>query len=286
MARVKLNSQLTASGLAIPASVLEAQTIYKKGRSHLWRKAYLGQIKERTKSMIKDFKVKKAIGIVFTILGVRVVSDYLKSRRALRSKLTLIGQTLSIELARDPALREAIKILVKSYPYLSVNKKGEIYLSSFSGSIIDKSSVYGDLFNPENLNPQAGESYKAKKAFGQKLSLKSLLSVGNPKFEKAIGTSTIAGSPATAPINVTTAIMGNNELRIFSRTTTGGVIKSEERVINSRQVKSKRLVASSAAGKKILLVEVEETGKPIEVIRLELDAKKADSMFKGFNIRK
>lgn len=286
MARVKLSSQVT-----IPASVVEAQTTYKKARSGLWRKAYFGQIAERTKSMWSDFKIHKALGVIFTILPFRLGHDYLKSRKALRSKLDLIGQTISIEMARDPALRKSLEKLAKSYPYLSVNRKGEIFLSSFSGSILDKSTVFGKIFNPETSNLQRKEINASNQAFGQKLNLKALLSRGNPKFEKAKIISRGSGSAVTPAKNVTATLMGNNEIRIFTRTVTAGVTRSKDRIITPDQVRSKKIVdgpavTPPATPTKILLLRVKEAGKPVELIRLELEAKKADAMFKGFVIKK
>lgn len=280
MARIKLSSKI-----AIPASVQDVQKAYEKSRKGLWGKAYFGQLEKRTKSMKSDFKIHKAIGVLFTFLGVRVVSDYLQSRRALRSKLAIIGHTLSAEMARNPVMRKSIADLVKQYPYLFVNKKGEIFLSSFSGSVIDPSTVFGKIFNPDNLKPQVLETYRQSQAFGQKLDLKLLLSMGSPKFDAAKLSSRKPGTSVPSAKDVTAAALGNNELRIFTRSVSGTKTISTERIITSEQVRSKKLVDSRVAGKKVLLLRVKIVGKPVELIRLELDAKKAEALFKAFNVR-
>ncbi len=282
MARIRLSSKAT-----LPRSVKEAQAAYKKAAKGLLGKAYFGQISERFQSMKKDFKVHKAIGVIFTILGVRTVSDYLKSRRSLRSKLDIIGHTLSAELARDPVLRKAITDVSKKYPYLSVNKNGEIFVSSYSGTILDKSTIMGMVFNPEYSTPQHAETNRGNKAFGQKLDLNLILSMGNPKFEAAKVTSRGLRGAISAAKNVTAAINGDKEIRIFSRSAPGVVpATTKETILTQDIVKSTKLFPSKTAGKKIVSIRVEEKGKPSELIQLELDAKKADAIYRGFVVKR
>jgi len=265
-----------------PESLENAKLAYKNARRGIFRKAYFGKLAERTKSLRKDFKLHKALGVLFTLLGTRFISDYLNSRRALRSKLTFIGHTLSVEMARDPKLREAIKTLSKEYPYFSVNRNGEPRVSSFSGSIFDKSTMIGkmSLFNSDYLIPSQLESRLGNKAFRQKLDFKLLFSMGSPTFEAATYTTSVAGARGTPPRSVTAAALGNSEVRIFSRKLVGGKTISEERIILADEVKSKSLINSTSKGKKIVQLQMDSG----EIINLELDEKKAKSIHDGLKL--
>lgn len=275
MAKIKLSSKIT-----IPASVKDAQKAYKKAANGLWSKAYFESVKKRFADTKKDFKVHKAIGVLFTLLGVRIPSDYLKSRRALRGKLDTIGYALSAEVARDPKLRKIVSDVSKQYPYLSVNKQGEIFVSSFSGSIIDKSTVMGMIFSSENLIPSLAEKRKANQAFRQKLDLRLLLKLGSPRFEATKMTSRKAGARLPGAKTVTAASLGDKEIHIFYKNPAGAAVPSVERVILSEEVASKKIATSSTAANKVVLLRL----KSGELIRLDLDAKKAESIFKSFKL--
>lgn len=310
MSRIKLKTKI-----ALPQSVKEAQTAYKKAISggtsadaaavyakeiskgttpedarlaarqakrSLFRKAYIGQLDERYHSLKNDFKLHKAWGLLFTVIGVRIIPDYIKSRRNLRKNLDTIGFALSVEVARDPALRKAVSIVAKKYPYLSVNDKGEIFVSSYSGSIFNKDSVTGKLFDPSTLIPSKAEIRASKKAFGKRLDLGTILKMGSPRFESGKISSRMGRANLSPAKNITAAALGDNEIRVFSRGLVGGVLTSKEEVIKSENVKSKRIAASTVAGKKIIWLKM-KAGK---LVKLELDAKQAESVFKAFKLKK
>lgn len=309
MSRIKLSSRV-----AIPQSVKDAQLGYKKAvhggtkadaaaayanaikkgmmpenarvvqrqaRRGILGRTYIGQIDERYRSLRDDFKINKLFGLVFTVLGTRLISDYKSVRRGLRKNLDAIGYALSAEIARDPALRKTIGDISKKYRYMYVNKNGEIFLTSYTGSIFDKDKVSGKLFNPESLIPSKAEIRASKKVFWQKVDLKALVSMGSPRFESA-QISSRKGRAALSPAEkVTAAALGDNEIHVFSRSTVGGTVKAKEEVINSENIKSKRLANSSVAGKKILWLKT----KKGELIKLELDEKTAKVIYKAFKLK-
>jgi len=288
MVRIKLSSKAK-----IPNSVKDAQAAYKKASKNLLLRSYTEVLKARTESMKKDFKIHKAVGVLFTFLGLRLISDYKKMRTSgikdiekfkhsgLRTKLDAIGYALSAEMARDPVLRKAVKDVSKEYPYLSVNNQGEIFVSSYSGSIMDASTIAGKIFNPENLIPPQAEKYNSKKVFGQKLNLKLLLAMGSPQYEAAKVNSGLKRSKLSAPANVTASILGNDEIRLFSRKVVGTKVTSKEDLIKAEDVKFKRLTLSKISGKKIIWLGMKKGKK---LVKIELDAKKADSIFNAFKL--
>ncbi len=285
MAKIKLSSKIT-----IPASVADAQKEYAKFRKGLVRRAYTDVLKERTKSMIKNFKIHKVPGVLFTFLGFRWRSDYKKMRSggikeikgsSLRARLDALGYALSAEIARNPKMRKAVATLAKDYPYLLVDKKGNLFVSSYSGSMIDKSTLAGMIFNPENLIPSLAEARSAKNVMAQKLDLKLILAMGSPKFEEAQVSSRVKRSGLSPPKNITLAVRGNDEIKVFSRTGTGSSTISKEEIIKSDEVKSKRIVASPLAGKKIIWLKM-KNGK---LVKLETDAKHAEVVFKAFKLK-
>ena len=288
MIKIKLSSKTK-----IPNSVKEAQAAYKKASKNLLLRSYTDVLKARTQSMMKDFKIHKAAGVLFTFLGLRLISDYKKMRSSgikdveklkhsgLRTKLDAIGYALSAEMARDPVLRKAVGAVAKEYPYLSVNKQGEIFVSSYSGSIMDASTVAGKIFNPDNLIPPQAEKYASKKVSGQKLNLNLLLKMGSPQFEAAKVNSGLKRSKLSPPANVTASIVGNDEIRLFSRKVVGAKVTSKEELIKAEDVRFKRLTVSKTPGKKIIWLGMKKGKK---LVKIELDEKKADSIFNAFNL--
>lgn len=260
--------------LKTKTSVNEAWSAYRKARRGLWRKAYFGKTKERFLDMKKDFKIKKAVDLLFTVIGFKVLPDYLASRRALRSKLDAIGYALSAEVARDPALRKALSVVAKDYPYMSVNSRGELFVSSYSGSIIDKGSLFGMALNPDNNIPSRLEIRSAKKAFGQRINLNLILKLGAPKFENAQMTQRAAGATKTTASKVVVANAGDKEVRLFVRASKGSKNPSTERVITSEEVAAKSITLGKKSGTKIVAIKMKDG----EIINLELEAKQAESI--------
>ena len=284
MSHIKLSSRVV-----LPNSVKEAQAAYKKARKNLVGRSYWEVLKKRFISMKKDFKIHKAVGVVFTFLGLRWFSDYKKMKSSgikelkipgIRSKLDLVGYALSSEIARDPQLRNAVAALAKEYPYLYMRKNGEIFLTSYTGSIMDKTTVLGKIFNSEVLIPSQAEKRLGKKVFGQKLDLNLILNMGSPKFEKASFTSRIAGAIPVVKA-ATAAAVGRDEIRVFYPNPVGSATPTTERKISFREVRSKRIMPSTTAGKRIILLRLKAPtfGSKPELFRLELDEKKAQAIY-------
>lgn len=262
------------------SSIKEAREAYAKARRGLLGKSYFGNISSRFKSMKKDFKINKALGVLFTILGVRVPFDYLASRRALKSKLDVIGLALSVEISRDPALRKAISEIAKEYPYLSVNRNGEIFVSSYSGQIVDKSSLTGLVFNSSNNIPSRLAIQAGKKAFGQRLNLNSIIKSGLPSYESAKITVREAKTNKLSVTNMTATAIGDSKILLFVKNPKGNKFPSVERVINAEDVAAKSISPGKDAKNKIVALKMKDG----EIINLELDAKKAKSMHDSFQL--
>ena len=281
MSKIKLSSRV-----ALPESVKQTQKAYGKARKNLLLKAYTKPLKGRVASLKKDFKISKAFGVLTTFLGLRIASDYKKMKSSgikgvdigLRARVDAIGNILSVEVARNPALRDALKTIAKKYPYLSVNKKGEIYVSSYSGSIFDSNSLPGLVFNKENFIPSKRVIVDAKKTRGYRLDLNKIIAMGSPKYVNATLSTKPSGARRTPSSNITVAGYGDNEIRLFTPATRGGRVN--ERIISSEEVRRKSMIDSRTRGNKLIKLLLNNG----ELIRIELEAKKAESLFKGFKL--
>lgn len=282
MSRLKLSSRV-----ALSDSVKQTQEAYKKARKKLLLKAYTKPLKGRMDSLRKDFKLHKAFGVLTTFLGLRLFSDYKAMKSSglkgidigLRARIDAIGYALSNEVAKNPSLRNALITIEKQYPYLSVNKKGEIFVSSYSGSVFDSKTIPGMIFGEENRIPSKREIVNSKKTRGYRLNLKTILAMGSPKHNPATTSSKIKGT-RTSSKNVTLAGYGDNEIRLFTPAIRGGVVN--ERRIISNEVRTKNIINSPTTGKKIIKLLLNDG----EQIRIEVDTKIAEKLFKGFKLKK
>lgn len=282
MTRIKLSSRV-----ALSDSVKQTQEAYKKARKNLLIKAYTKPLKGRINSLKKDFKLHKAFGVLTTFIGLRLVSDYkaMKSKGiegidlGLRARMDVIGHALSSEVARNPSFRNSLTTIAKQYPYLSVNKKGEIVVSSYSGSIFDNKTILGLIFGKNNMIPSKRELVNSKRTRGYKLNLKKILAMGSPKYNSASVSTKLGRMRRTSLTNATIAGYGNKEIRIF--TPTIGTAIANERKILSSEVRAKNLIPSPTTGNKLIKLLL----KNGETIKIDVEKEIAKKIFEGFKLK-
>jgi hypothetical protein len=283
MAKIKLSTRVT-----LPESVKKMQAEYKNARKGLIGKAYSVPLKKRFEEMKKDFKVHKAVGVLFSFLGLRLLSDLKKMKskgikeikvNGMKSRLDAIGYALAAEMSKNPALRKSIDTLAKTHAYLTVDKKGEIFLTSYSGSVLDESTVTGKIFGKSGLIPPARDIYLSNQTSGQRLELKTLLALGSPKYESA-SASIKKGKTRSAPKTVTVAGYGDNEIRIFTPAPRGGV--SAEQKILASETQAVHLFPIKTDPTKMT---VKIVMKNRDIIRIVVEKEKARKLVAGFKLK-